>query len=94
MALSWASGPRTDAGFYYRGLSNTEGEGLWVVDVTEQSSQLRISAPRRLFRPDGFADEFDITRDGRHLVMVRQDATPPVRQFQIVIKPLELAGAP
>ena len=72
---------------YYRGLSGTPGDGLWAVEVTEQSSQLRIGAPRLLFRADEFAEAFDITRDGRHFVMVRQEATPVTRQIQVVLNP-------
>ncbi len=70
------------------------GDGLWAVEVSEEPSRLRIGPPRLLFRPEGFANAFDITRDGRHFVMVQEELTPPARQFQIVVNPLAAPGTP
>jgi hypothetical protein len=87
----WAPDGRT---IYYRGLAATEGDGLWAADVTEAASELRIGVPRRLFPTRGLAIEFDITRDGRHFVMVLQQDVPAPRQFQLALDPLGQAGTP
>jgi hypothetical protein len=89
---AWAPDGRT---IYYRGLEGSEGDGLWAVEVTESAAQLRIGAPRRLFATAGFAEEFDVTRDGRNFVMVQQDREMPApRQLQLALNSLGRAGTP
>ena len=79
---------------YYRGIRGTAEDGIWAVDVSEHGPGLRVGAPRLLFRVDGYAEAFDITRDGQHFVMVREEATQETRQVQVVLNPFAQTTTP
>lgn len=70
---------------YYRGLPRTAGDGLWAVDVQSTAHGLTLSPPRRLFDASGFDPAFDIGADGRQLVMVQSDATPPPQSLELAL---------
>lgn len=70
---------------YYRGLPGTDGDGLWAVDVQARGSGLATGRPRRLFGAEAFEEAFDVTPDGRHLVMVQSDPTAPPKELRLVL---------
>ena len=65
-------------------------DGMWAVDVAD-GPRFSVGRPRQLFSMSGFAQNFDITPDGRRFVMVQLDTTPPPGQLQLV---LNLLGRP